>query len=254
MLAVERMRQIQCALEEEKQVSVSALSARFQVSEETIRRDLEKITKNDPTIVRVHGGAYKAGVFDSEMPVQLRETLSVDRKKTIANSCIPLIHVNDTIMLDCSTTALHLAMVIRQMRYGLTIITNSLRIIEVLRDCEEIKLIMLGGDFRNTTMSFVGYETTKMLSHFRAERCFISCTGLHMEYGITDNSENEVQVRRMMMDNAKERFLLADAFKFGRSFLSVLGEPEEFSAVVTDVKPSEEWLSYFRQHHTRLIY
>ena len=219
-----------------------------------MRRDLEKMTKLDPTIVRVHGGAYKTGVFDSEMPVQLRETLSVERKKTIADNCVPFLRVNDTVMLDCSTTALYLAMAIRQLGCSLTVITNSIRVIEVLQDCEQMKLIMIGGDFRHTTQSFVGYEATNMLSHFRADRCFISCTGIHMEFGITDNSENEVQVRQMMMRNSRERFLLVDAFKFGRSFLSQLAEPSEFDTVITDAVPSPEWLTYFQSNHTRLIY
>ncbi|MCI8478072.1 MAG: DeoR/GlpR transcriptional regulator [Oscillospiraceae bacterium] len=254
MLAVERIRLIQEVIQEEKQVSVSSLSNRFQVSEETIRRDLEKITKSDPTIVRVHGGAYKAGVFDSEMPVQLRETLSVDRKKTIANACISLIHVNDSLMLDCSTTALYLAMLIRQRGYSVTVITNSLRIIEVLQDCDQIKLILLGGNFRRNTQSFIGYDTTHALEQYRADRCFISCTGIHLTFGVTDNSENESQVRQMMMQNSKERFLLVDTYKFGRSYLSCLADPSEFDAVITDVKPDSDWITYFDATHTRLIY
>ena len=253
MLAVERIRLIQCALQEEKQVSVSALSARFQVSKETIRRDLEKITKTDPTIVRVHGGAYKAEVFDSEMPVQLRETLSVDRKKAIADNCIPLIHVNDTIMLDCSTTALYLAMLIRQRGFSVTVITNSLRIVEVLQDCDQIKLILVGGLFRKNTQSFIGYDATAMLARYHADRCFISCTGIDVKFGVTDNSEYESHVRQTMMQCSKERFLLADAYKFGRSFLSKMAVPSDFDAIISDVQPSSEWLVHLEALHTRLI-
>lgn len=254
MLAVERMHLIQCALLEEKQVSVSELSLRFNVSEETIRRDLDKLTQSDPTVVRVHGGAYKAWVYDSEMPVQLRETLSVDRKQAIANACIFLIHVNDIIMLDCSTTALYLAMLIRQQGHGVTVITNSLRIVEVLQECEQIKLIVLGGNFRKNTQSLIGYETTEILSHYRADLCFVSCTGIHMEFGITDNNENESQVRQAMIKNSKERFLLVDTYKFGRSYLSRVANPGDFDAIITDVKPTDDWLEYFEKNHIRLVY
>lgn len=253
MLAVERMHLIQCALQEEKQVSVSTLSSRFQVSEETIRRDLEKLSNSDPTIVRVYGGAYKAWVTDSEMPVQVRETLSVDRKKAIANACFSLIRVNDIIMLDCSTTALYLAMLIRQQGYGVTVLTNSLRIVEVLRECEQIKLIVLGGNFRKNTQSLIGYDTTDMLSHYRADQCFISCTGIHMEFGITDNNENECKVRQAMIHNSKERYLLADTYKFGRSYLSKMAAPGDFDAIVTDVAPSPDWLKFLEAARTRII-
>lgn len=253
MLAVERMKVIRQSLAQEDCVSVSALSARLSVSEETIRRDLEKLSRSDATIMRVHGGAYKVGVFDREMPIRLRETLSVDQKKQIAQYAYRLIRINDTIMVDCSTTALYLARLIKQSGTSLTVITNSLRVIEEFEDCDFIKLVCVGGTFRKNTQSFIGYTATKTLAEYHADKCFVSCTGLNLEHGVTDNSENEAEVRSLMLQRSREKYLLVDRRKLGRSFMKNIVNLDGLDAVIIENEPEPEWVDHFEKNGVRLI-
>lgn len=247
------MKIIRQSLAQENCVSVSSLSARLSVSEETIRRDLEKLSKNDATVIRVHGGAYKVGVFDREMPIRLRETLSVDQKKQIAQYAYGLIHVNDTIMVDCSTTALYLARLIKQSGTSLTVITNSLRVIEEFEDCDFIKLICVGGTFRKNTQSFIGYAATNTLAEYHADKCFVSCTGLNLEHGITDNNENEAEVRALMLQRSREKHLLVDRRKLGRSFMKNIATMASLDAVILESEPGPEWVEYFEKNGVRMI-
>lgn len=253
MLAAERIKNIRQILNLMEYASVSALSAQFEVSEETIRRDLEKIGAQDPTIQRIHGGAYKTGVFDREVPVPLRETLSVAQKTQIARLCMTFIASNDTIMLDSSTTALYIAKQIRQEGVGLTVITNSLRVLEELREADNMRVISLGGVYRKNAQSYIGYQTTGALAAFHADKCFISCNGLHLSQGITDMDENEGEVRAAMAKNASRVFLVADEKKFGRSYPYRCIGFSAVDALVTEAKLDEEWRAYIAGQGTELV-
>ncbi len=253
MLAVERIQNIRQMLTLQEFVSVSALSNKFHVSEETIRRDLEKIGAQDPTIVRTHGGAYKTGVFDREVPVPLRETLSVAQKSQIARLCMPHISINDTIMLDSSTTALYVAKQIKQEGLSLTVITNALRVLEELGEMDNIRLISIGGAFRKNTQSFIGYQATGSLAALHADKCFISCSGLHKSQGITDMDESEGEVRAAMAKNASRVFMVADEKKFGRSYPYRFITLEQVDALVTEAKLPEEWRRHVAHQGTDLI-
>ena len=128
MLAAKRLSSIRDLLNNGDSVSVAELSRTFNVTEETIRRDLDKITKDDHAVVRVHGGAYKIKNFDREAPYALRETLLVAEKERMAQTGYTMLEEGDTIMLDSSTSALHLAQAIKRGTLKISVITNSLRI------------------------------------------------------------------------------------------------------------------------------
>ncbi|MEL7609549.1 MAG: DeoR/GlpR family DNA-binding transcription regulator [Bacillota bacterium] len=253
MLAAERKKLVQQMLSLNEWVSINALSAKFSVSEETIRRDLEQISKLDPSIVRVHGGAYKIGVRDREAPLSLRKTLSVAQKQRIAQLCYPLIKANDTVMMDCSTTALYAARLIKQNGLGVTIITNSLGIAEEFAQSDQVRLICVGGVLRKNTQSLIGGVATKNLGCLNADKCVVSCTGISMEFGITDNNQDEAEVRALMIRNSREPYLVADERKFGKSFVSRFVDFSELTAIITEKYPSEEWQRFLSARGVSLI-
>jgi DeoR/GlpR family transcriptional regulator of sugar metabolism len=237
MLAVERLAAIEKALISTDSVSVATLSNLFSVTEETIRRDLDKIVLNDPSVVRVHGGAYKIKTFDHEAPYQLREQLLVEEKERIARVSFLRIQEGDTIMLDSSTTALHLAQYIKKSTLKISVITNSLRIAAELSDCDHTNLIVTGGTYRQSSRSFVGYATTNMLKDLHACKAFISCSGVHEKFGLTDNNESEAQVRRLMLANSDHRHLLVDSDKFLRCKDFHIADFSEIHVFLTDREP-----------------
>ena len=150
MLAAERARSIVDLLTKNGSVVIRELSTAFNVSEETIRRDLERIATSDPTIIRVHGGAYKQHGMDEDAPLDFRESIYVEEKQQIARLCIEKIRPSECVMLDSSTTALYIAKLIRERDLTLTVITNSQRIAQELCECEHVSLICIGGQLRHS--------------------------------------------------------------------------------------------------------
>lgn len=253
MLAIDRLTAIRESLITNDSVSVAELSKVFSVTEETIRRDLEKIVKDDRSVVRVHGGAYKIKTFDLEAPYELREIMLVEEKARIAQKSFTMLEESDTIMLDSSTTALHLAKVIKQSTLKLSIITNSLQIAMELSDCGHTNLIMAGGSYRPSSRSFVGYSVTGMLEELHADKAFVSCSGLHERFGLTDNSESEARVRRMMLAHSDYRYLLVDSDKFGRCKSHRIANLEGIQALFTNREPDDGLKDLLSKSHIDVI-
>lgn len=254
MLAIERLQIIKDRLANEGAVSVKQLSEELSVSLETIRRDLKELEKNNANIVRTHGGAYIIDAFEHEAPQYLRQTLSPGRKETIAHQAYNFVRPNDTIFLDHSTTALYFAKYIHKQNIGLTIITNSLPIAQEFSTSKSVNLILIGGEFRSKSQSFVGVRAINMLRSLKAKKCFISSTGIHLVTGITDDNEQEAYIRRMMQENSLEHFLLLDHYKFGKSFMNGICDPMDINTVITDMDPGTEWKDYFEAYNINVVF
>ena len=253
MLAAKRLSSIRDLLNNGDSVSVAELSRTFNVTEETIRRDLDKITKDDHAVVRVHGGAYKIKNFDREAPYALRETLLVAEKERMAQTGYTMLEEGDTIMLDSSTSALHLAQAIKRGTLKISVITNSLRIALELSDCPHANLIVPGGAYRPSSRSFVGYSATGTLDDFHADKAFVSCSGLHARSGLTDNSESEARVRRTMLENSDYRYLLVDSDKFGRSKSHRIAHLTGIHSLFTDKEPDAELKEMLLKNNINII-
>ncbi|MDD2954891.1 MAG: DeoR/GlpR family DNA-binding transcription regulator [Oscillospiraceae bacterium] len=253
MIAKERREAIIRALREQRTAEVKALSVAFGVTEETIRRDLEKIEAMDLGIRRVYGGAYLEKGFDKEVPIQLRENIIVPEKMRIASHCLELIHRGDSVMLDASTTAQYIAESIRNSGLEVTVITNSLSIAGTLADCERVRLVCVGGTLRSSTHSFVGYLATRSLEQFHADKAFVSCSALHLDFGMTDYSEEEAEIRRLMLRNADLRYLVADHTKFGKCGVNHIGNFDLLHGVIVDQPLPPEWTRFLKSLEIPLI-
>jgi DeoR/GlpR family transcriptional regulator of sugar metabolism len=237
VLAVDRIAAIEKSLDTSESVSVADLSRFFEVTEETIRRDLDKIVARDNLVVRVHGGAFRQKPFDHEAPYQLRENLLVAEKERMARRSSAVLERGDTIMLDSSTSALYLAKQLKGLELGLTVITNSLRIAMELSDCTQTNLVLIGGTYRQASRSFVGYAASATLSQLHADKALVSCSGLSERFGLTDNNESEAQIRRLMLENSHRKFLLVDSDKFGRCKNYHIADLEGVETLFTDKLP-----------------
>lgn len=240
MLAVERRNKILEKLRSQGIVTVSELASSFSVSEETIRRDLQKMEESDG-IQRTYGGAYIAKAVSTDIPISIRENIYLPGKEAIAALCAGLVGDGTTIMLDSSTTAIHIAEHIRSKR-NIIVITNSLRIAESLAQEANVKVVCVGGILRHSQLSFVGPAAARALEGYYADLAFVSCVGLDIEKGATDADELEAEVRKLMMRNSREKILVADATKFGKFSLSLILPLDEVDMVVTDKAPDDTWL------------
>lgn len=239
MLAVERRRAIHDRLLKTGSVVVADLSRELGVSDETVRRDLTQMER-DGLLVKTYGGAYTQEGMHRVIPSKLREHTGVEGKKIIGRLASELIKDGDTVFLDSSTTALHVAEQILT-RQNVIVITNGLRSVEALAEADGIRVIAVGGTVRHSSLSTVGKAAEELLGHYFADTAFVSCDGLHISHGITDSSEEEAAIRAKMIEQAKRAVLIADATKFDRTSFVAIARMEEFDCVLTDHTPNDRW-------------
>ena len=250
MLAIERRNEILEKLQTDRRVVVSELSQIYEVSEETIRRDLDKLV-NDGYAIKSYGGA----VINENMnlPFNIRKNRNVIGKQRIAELVAKIVQDGDSIMLDASSTAVYIAKGLKDKK-NLTLITNSMEIVIELLDMSDWRVLSTGGVSREGSFALVGTQTNRMLQSYHADKAIISCKGLDMAAGLTDSDELLADNKRTMLENAKERILAIDSSKFGATAFMTVGRLKDITMIVTDEKPEMKWLKEFKKLGIECIY
>lgn len=252
MLAAERRNLILEKLQDEKKVVVSELSELFDVSEETIRRDLEKFDR-EGLATKSYGGAVLNENNNIDMPFNVRKKKNMQGKRVIADLIRGLISDGEHIIVDPSTTAVPIVQALRG-KERLTIITNSIEVLLELTDVPGWDVISTGGTLKENYLALVGARAIDSISSFNADKVILSCKGIDMKRGITDANDMFSQVKKSMLRSAAQRILAVDRTKFGRVAFSQICMLEDIDMVVTDVQPSEEWLHFFEQRRIKCLY
>lgn len=252
MLAVERKNSILGLLQSDGRVVVSELAEKFDVSEETIRRDLEKLER-DGLVQKSYGGAVLNENAQSDMPLAVRKRTNVIGKQKIAELVSRYVPDNSSIMLDSSSTALFIAKRIKD-RKNMVVITNSLEILVELKDRKEWKIFSSGGQLGEDSLALVGSQADKMISSFHVDSAIISCKGFDINKGFTDSNDMHASTKRTMLENCEKRVLAVDSSKFNRIAFNVVGTLSDIDVLVTDVKPAADWLEKFRQYGVKCLY
>lgn len=232
MLAIERKNEILSILQKEERVLVSELSRQYQVTEETIRRDLEKLEK-EGFVKKTYGGAVLNKHITTDMPLKIREKTNRKEKQMIARKVSELIEEGECIMLDSSSTSLMIAQELKKMK-KLTVITNSVEVLIELSGNEGIKVISTGGVLRDSSLSLVGRATQDVLSRYNVDKAILSCKGVDCNKGVTDSHEMEAEVKTSMRDSAKTTVLAADSSKLGEVYFVKVMEFVPGDILVTD--------------------
>lgn len=252
MLAFERRDAITNKITREKKILVSELSILFNVSEETIRRDLEKLEK-EGLLTRTHGGATLNSQTSQDIPYITRNTLNKDLKTTIAQKILSIIPDNATLMVDSSSTVFEAMDTLKHLRNNITIITNSLEILYTFKN-SEFQLISTGGNIRKQSQAMVGSSAESILNRYNVDFGVFSCKGLSLTSGVMDSNEPEAEIKKIMGSRAKKIILLVDSSKFDvPAFVNVF-TLEEIDYLITDKKPSQEWIAICEEKNITLIY
>ncbi|QUW21507.1 DeoR/GlpR transcriptional regulator [Sporosarcina sp. Marseille-Q4063] len=243
-LAEERQKIILEEIDIYGKVHVIPLAKRFNVSNETIRRDLEALVKTNK-LKRVYGGAVKTSYPDGEPPYQQREIINFDAKQAIGKEAASLINDGDTIFLDTGTTILELARFI-QGNKRVTIITNSLPTANLIKEslAQRIftgKLIILGGEVSAEQQSISGYLCEEMLKKFYVDKAFISVGGISIQTGISDYDLTESKISEIATSMSKEVIVLADHSKIGVQSFSFISAIDMVNVIICDKKPTSAW-------------
>ncbi len=254
MLAIERRNEILEKLQTDRRVVVSELSQLYDVSEETIRRDLEKLV-NDGYAIKSYGGAVINENVNIELPFNIRKNRNILGKQHIAELVVELVNDGDSIMLDASTTAVYIAKALQEKgRKNLTVITNSIEIIIELFEVQDWTVLSTGGVSREGSFALVGPQTDRMLGNYHVDKAIISCKGIDMASGFTDSDDLHANNKRTMLKAAKEKILAIDKSKFDRVAFTEIGTLDDLTTVITDEKPEDKWLQVFKDSGIRCIY
>lgn len=251
MLVAERHQKIIELVNERKSVRVSELSDIFLVTEETIRRDLEKLEKENK-LLRSHGGALSIiPSEEKEIPYFEREITNITEKKEIALLAARHIVENDTVILDASSTALYMAKAINDM--PVTVVTNSIRVAVELSKKQSITVISTGGMMRPESLSFVGPLAEASLCNYHVNKAFISCQSFHVDHGISDSSEAQARIKKKMIEHADNVYVMMDYTKIGNKSFAHISDIDIINHVITDSKIQEHHLQEMQNHSLHVI-
>ena len=251
-LSIERKNIILEKLNREKKVVVSALAKEFSVSEETIRRDLEKLEK-EGFAIKSYGGAILNEDNDSEVPFKLRQQSNKSGKMKIAKLVADFISDGEHIFVDPSSTGVSVIKACED-KSGLTILTNSVEILLQLSDREDYNVISTGGTLVPNYLALVGPQCIESIEAFHADVAIVSCKGIDMTKGVTDSNQMLSQVKKKMLGSASKKVLAVDNSKFDKVAFSKICPVTDFDVVVTDEKPAEQWIEYFKEQGVMLLY
>ena len=251
MFALERHKIILDQLQASGSVSVSKLAAELNVTEETIRRDLEKLEKQE-LLLRTHGGAVSMDDSTLDFSLEKRKSTNSEIKDKLAREAVKHIFPGDTIFLDASTTTFFMAKHLKKIS-GITIITNSLLVINELSGCDHIRLIAIGGQV-NSNLSFVGGVAEKTIEeHYYATKVFFSSKGINETAGILESIEQECDIKRRMIENSKTKYYLCDKSKFGKIGFVKLASLETLDYFITDSDLDEQYREKLAEFKVEVI-
>ena len=249
----DRLESIRTIVKTEKRVVVSELSKQFDVTEETIRRDLEKLEK-EGLVARTYGGAVlNMGDAMIRINYNRRAQTNVEEKRTIARIAAELLPKHGAaIGADSSSTVMETVHLISN-REDLLLMTYSANILRELADAD-IKIMSTGGFLNKKSYSFQGVIARNTIQDYNTDVVLVSCKGLQLNAGIFDSDEDEAEIKRLLVAKSQKVILLADHTKFGQVAFAKLFDLDQVDIVVTDCRPSDEWVSRFAACHIDLLY
>lgn len=252
MLAAERKQYIKDLLEKEKKVVVSELAEYFEVTEETIRRDLMKL-ESEGVAKKIYGGAILSENSNVDLPYSVRRLTNLELKQKIADIIEPMIPEMTNVMFDGSSTVLFVVKALKA-RNQLTVITTSAEIICELSDKSLWKVYATGGLLKEGGYAFIGSKAIEALKSFHPDMAIFSCKGIDMESGLTDSNINDADIKKTIIKTAKKKILAIDSTKFNTVSLADIGGFENINVVVTDKDPGAEWKAFFEEKGIELYY
>lgn len=250
MLPSERQKKILDLLLTKEVVTISELITEFNISIETVRRDLAILEKQG-SIQKVYGGAkIKESTF-SEPTMESRMVNRLLQKESIGKKCCEFINDGDCIFIDSGSTTYHIAKHLTNKK-NLTIITNSIPVVNELMNTD-FEIIIIGGKLRHNERSVVTYDYIFDFSQLNIQKSFICAGGITVENGVSDFNMQEAVTRKIIIERSKEVFVAADSSKFDRDVTISIAALNKINYIITDSNLSKNTGNSFKKTATKLI-
>ncbi len=232
-------------------VGIDELCEVFQVSKNTIRRDLSELESRG-RITKVYGGVTAVSQ-DDVTPLPIRSSINPDGKERIGALAAQLVSDGDSIFIDSGSTAVCLLRHLPERR-NVTVITHSLTAMVEAAKYDNLRLISLGGQYQSSTSSFVGISALSSLSDIRINKAFMGATGVTVETGMSNTTFLEAEIKRTVVAHSSHIILLADHTKFGHEATLSFCRLQSLYALVTDQPLSDKFSDFCRAHSIETLY
>lgn len=250
MFPVERQQKIIELLMVKKVLKISELTEELKVSVDTLRRDLNLLTKQGK-IEKIYGGVKLVETKFGESTIDERLVSHLDEKEGIAQKCSELIYDGDCIFIDSGSTTYQIAKYIKNKK-KLTVVTNSIPVVIELIN-SDVELIIIGGKVRHNEQSVVAYDYLFNFSELNIVKAFICASGITIEKGISDYNLEEAITRKKMIELSKEIYVAADSSKFGKDVTIGIAPLDKIDYMITDQNVNKNLIDAFKKTNTHLI-
>ena len=246
----ERQRELARLVERAGRLSVAQICEQFSISEATARRDLETLSEQG-FIQRVHGGAILVRQAAPEEPILSRSHEQENEKERIGRAAAALIQDGETVFLGSGTTVLQVAQHLATR--NITVITNSLPVINLMSEKDNISLIALGGMLRDSELSFIGHITEQALSEVRADKIIIGIRAISLDQGLTNDYLPETLTDRAILNAGRETIIVADHTKCGVMSTAFVAPLTAMHTLVTDDRTDTGFIEALRSQGVEVI-
>ncbi|HET6438850.1 MAG TPA: DeoR/GlpR family DNA-binding transcription regulator [Anaeromyxobacter sp.] len=246
MFPEERRREIVAGLERDGRCLVADLARQLDVSEVTIRQDLDVLEK-EGVLRRTHGGAILNVKIGLERPFQVEETSHKAEKERIGAAAADLVSSGDTLILDVGTTVTAAARKLLEQKKKPTVFTNGLNIAAILEADPEITTVVTGGTLRPKQHSLVNPFAEFILPRIHADLALIGVSGVDAEHGVTNVNVAEAEMKALFVKAARRRVVLADSSKIGHVALAKFAAVNEIDLLITDQGADPEEVAALRE-------
>ncbi|MDT8859239.1 DeoR/GlpR family DNA-binding transcription regulator [Alkalihalobacillus sp. MEB130] len=248
MLKSQRIKQISDYINQHKTVSLDDLVSVFDVSKNTIRRDVQELVESGE-YKKVYGGV---SVNRTRLePFHDRKTRNLHQKQLIAKKAASYIIDGDVIFIDSGTTTLELIEFIKTLE--LTIITNNLDFIIQTLPFENLNVISTGGVLERKTKSFASLTKQDILKSHNINKAFMASAGVTIKNGVTNSSPLETDLKRTVVERSSEVFLLVDHNKFDQHAVMTYCDLQEIDVLITDSVPTNHYIQHAQQNNIQLV-
>lgn len=231
MLSYERQSRMVEFVQQHTSVSVNELSQFFRVSPMTIRRDLETL-ETKGLVRRIHGGVTSP-ISPMVMREKEREAVNISQKSCIGEASLRFVEEGQTIFIDAGTTTAELAKRLFHWR-GLTVVTNSVKVLSILADAPGISLIGIGGEVYGGAWSFVGSLAEAAIRRFHSNLAFLGITSISLDRGLTEINYFEADVKSLIIKQSQRVVLLADSGKFEKVSPIYVAPLSDIDVIISD--------------------
>lgn len=251
MNQMERKQKIMEELTANGNVSIVGLTASLGVSSMTIRRDLTRLSQ-EGLITLDRGGAFLNSGALFEYSIPMKRGVKIQEKTRIAAKCVEYIHDGDSIFLDGGTTVAAVARLLPA-RKGIVAVTNSFLAASYLSGSSQSRIIMCPGEYRKTSMAYIGPLTDEFITRFKIDTLFLGIEGIDLSKGLTVPDTLDGCTKRALIRSAQRVICAADSSKVGLTFLYQVCPLSCIDILITDTGLSDEAAEKFLQQDIEVI-